>query len=115
MMPPAPTTGMPTAPASWYVSRTAIGRTAGPESPPVTLASAGRRRSRSITIPGIVFITVRASAPAASAARPMAATSATSGLSLATTGKVVTARTARTTSAVSSASWANRRAPAPAP
>ena len=42
-MPPMPTTGMETAFAACQHMRRATGRTAGPESPPTTLASTGRR------------------------------------------------------------------------
>ena len=67
-MPPTPITGMVSARAAWNTCRTAIGRMAGPDRPPVTLASTGRRVRTSITMPVMVFITVTASAPARSAA-----------------------------------------------
>ena len=59
-----------------------IGLIAGPESPPNTVPSVGRRRSRSIAMPGTVLDTVTASAPASPIASTTGRTSATLGVIL---------------------------------
>ena len=66
--------------------RTATGRMAGPDSPPVTPASTGRMVSVSMTIPSRVLISDRPSAPAETQALAIATMSVTSGDSLANTG-----------------------------
>ena len=52
--------------------RSAIGLIAGPESPPVTLASTGARRFTSMAMAGMVLISESASAPAPSTAAAIA-------------------------------------------
>ena len=66
--------------------RTATGRIAGPDRPPVTPASTGRIVSVSIAMPSSVLIIDRPSAPADTHARAIATMSVTSGDSLAKTG-----------------------------
>src|SRR5450631_4487465 len=68
------------------MARTATGRMAGPESPPVTPATWGRSRSVSMTMASRVLIIVSPSAPAFTQARAISTMSVTSGLSLAKTG-----------------------------
>ena len=91
-----------------HSARTATGRTAGPESPPVTPASWGRSRSVSMTMPSSVLIMVSPSAPALSAAWAMVTMSVTSGVSLAKIGVSAgsRSRTSRTTRSDDSASQA---------
>ena len=78
--PPTPTIGAvgsrPSriAACTCQMQRTAIGRIAGPDRPPVTPASTGRIVTVSITMPSVVLIIARPSAPAASTA-PAIATS----------------------------------------
>ena len=72
MIPPMPTIGIFTVLRTCQVIQTASGRIAGPESPPLTLARTGRRRSTSTTMPTNVLTSVTASAPSASAARGLA-------------------------------------------
>src|SRR5450631_4187410 len=67
-------------------ARTATGRMAGPDSPPVTPATWGRSRSVSMTMASRVLIIVSPSAPAFTQARAISTMSVTSGLSLAKTG-----------------------------
>jgi hypothetical protein len=69
-----------------HTQRTAIGRIAGPDSPPESPARAGRNVTGSIAIPGSVLIMERPSAPAATQARATETMSVTSGDSLAKTG-----------------------------
>ncbi len=66
--------------------RTATGRMAGPDSPPVVAASTGRIVSMSITMPSMVLISESPSAPAATQALAISTMSVTSGDSLANTG-----------------------------
>ena len=82
-----------------HSARTATGRIAGPESPPVTPASWGRSRSVSTTMPSRVLIIVSPSAPAASAAAAIVTMSVTSGVSFAKIGvpRGSRSRTSRTT------------------
>ena len=80
--------------------RTAIGRIAGPLSPPTMFVSFGRRVCTSIAIARNVLTSEMASAPASSAALAKDATSVTFGVSLGITGRRVTLRTALTTSCV---------------
>ena len=80
--------------------RTAIGRIAGPLSPPTMFVSFGRRVWTSIAIARNVLTSEMASAPASSAARANDATSVTFGVSFGITGRRVTLRTALTTSCV---------------
>jgi hypothetical protein len=81
-----------------YTIRTAIGRIAGPLSPPMPFEIFGRRVSTSITIARNVLTSDTASAPASSASRANDATSVTFGVSLGISGKRVTFLTALTTS-----------------
>jgi hypothetical protein len=85
--PPAPMIG--TSGRAWRVRqmhRTAIGRMAGPDRPPMPPARAGRMVPVSMARPATVLIMDRASAPAAAQARATVTMSVTSGDSLATTG-----------------------------
>src|SRR5450631_3539871 len=68
------------------MARTATGRMAGPDSPPVTPATWGSNRSVSMTIASRVLIMVSPSAPALTQARAISTMSVTSGLSLAKMG-----------------------------
>jgi len=68
------------------MQRTATGRMAGPDRPPVTPASAGRMVWVSMTIPSSVLMSERPSAPADTQAFAIATISVTSGESLAKTG-----------------------------
>ena len=97
-MPPIPITGIFTARAACQAMRTATGRMAGPESPPVPNASFGRRVSTSTARPSRVLMQESASAPASAAARAKTVMSATLGESLGITGSRVALRTAATTS-----------------
>ena len=76
--------------------RTATGKIAGPENPPIVLAITGRRRTGSMRMPSIVLMRHNPSAPARSHARAIATMSVTLGDSLMTTGL------ARVTSAAAS-------------
>ena len=82
--------------------RTASGKTALPESPPVVLASMGRRVFRSMRMARTVFISDTPSAPASSHARAIAAMSVTLGVSLTITGFFTARFTARVTDAAPS-------------
>ena len=95
-----PITGILTARAACQAMRTATGRMAGPERPPVPKARRGRRVSTSTTRPSSVLMQETASAPASSEARAKTAMSATFGESLGMTGSRVALRTAETTSEV---------------
>ena len=68
----------------------ATGNTAGPESPPVPLASTGFFVFRSIRMASRVLMRLTPSAPASSQARAMAAMSVTLGLSFMKTGFLAT-------------------------
>ena len=89
--------------------RTAIGRIAGPDNPPVTPPSTGRSVSVSMTSPSAVLISESPSAPAATTARATATMSVTSGESFAKTGTpgVEDRRTECNTSAAAAGSQAN--------
>ena len=68
------------------MARTAIGRIAGPDKPPVLPPKCGRIVSTFITIPTTVLIRARASAPASTTPRAIDDRSVTSGESLAIIG-----------------------------
>jgi hypothetical protein len=103
--------GIPTACRAWWTSRTAIGRMAGPERPPTTFASRGRRVSTSMAIAGMVLMSEMAEAPAASTARATTPISVTFGVSFGITGRRVLARTASVTEAAISGSQPKRIPP----
>ena len=93
-MPPMPTTGMFTALAACQHMRSATGRTAGPDMPPTTFLSTGRRVRMSTAMPVSVLMSEIASAPPSSAALATSAMSATLGESLTINGFLQCARTA---------------------
>ena len=106
LMPPMPRIGTSgIAACTCHTQRTATGRIAGPDSPPVTPARAGRRVSVSMTMPSSVLIMLSPSAPASTTARAISTMSVTSGDSLASTGMrgSVARRTADTTAEAGSA------------
>ena len=78
--------------------RRATGLIAGPESPPVMLASFGRRVSMSMAMPVMVLIREIESAPSASTLRAISVMSVTLGESLTIKGFSVLSLTALTTS-----------------
>ena len=78
--------------------RSATGKMAGPEKPPMVLAMTGLRVRRSIRMPSSVLMSVSPSAPPSSHALAMDTISVTLGLSFIYTGFVVTAFTALVTS-----------------
>ena len=83
-MPPMPRIG--TSGSAWctcQTQRSATGRIAGPDRPPVTPPSTGRIVSGSMTSPSRVLIIDSPSAPASATARATLTMSVTSGLSLA--------------------------------
>ena len=86
-----PITGTLTAREACHTMRSATGFTAGPESPPTTFASTGRRVYTSTAMPVSVLISDIASAPASSAARAHSAMSATLGESLTISGFLASA------------------------
>src|SRR6266545_7905397 len=90
------------------MQRTATGRIAGPDRPPVIPASTGRIVVVSIAMPSSVLIIDRPSAPASTQERATATMSVTSGESLANTGTLagVASRTARSTDAAAYGSQA---------
>jgi hypothetical protein len=94
-----------------HTQRTATGRTAGPDSPPDSPASAGRKVTGSMAMPGRVLIMDSPSAPADTQAFATAAMSVTSGDSFAKTGMSYLAlpRTAATTWPAAAASRAKGR------
>ena len=94
-----PMSGIFTAFATWYTIRTATGKIAGPEKPPILLAITGCLLRISIRMPSSVLMRDSPSAPASSAALAMDAMSVTLGLSLIYTGLDVTFFTSRVTSA----------------
>ena len=96
-MPPMPITGISTLSATWWTSRTAKGRIAGPERPAVTLEIMGRRRCTSTLIPTKVLTRLMASAPASWQARAKMRMSVTLGESFTQTGLDETRVTASTT------------------
>src|SRR2546421_6763082 len=77
--------------------RRAMGFTAGPESPPVLLASTGRREEISMLIAVMVLMREIASAPDEAAARAGGRTSPLLGESFTMRGSVVARRTAAVT------------------
>ena len=89
-----PMTGIATARAACQAMRTATGRIAGPERPPVPKARRGLRVSTSIARPSRVLMQERASAPASAHARAKTAMSPTLGESFGITGSRVAFRTA---------------------
>src|SRR5574341_1332295 len=103
--PPTPTMGMGTALETSHTMRTAIGRIAGPDSPPVHEASFGRRVSTSMAMPTTVLISDTAVAPPAWAALAVSAMSVTFGDSFTMVGKWVDPRTARVTSNTAAGDW----------
>ena len=82
MIPPKPMTGIFTTFATCQTIRKAIGFTAAPDIPPVTVDRIGRLRSASIAIPSNVLINDTLSAPLSSAARAISVISVTFGESL---------------------------------
>ena len=82
--------------------RSATGKMAGPEKPPILLAMTGLRVRRSMRIPSRVLIRLMPSAPASSQALAMETISVTFGESLMMTGFFVTFFTAAVTSAAAS-------------
>src|SRR6202167_6226416 len=108
--PPMPMMGTSgSASRTCQMHRTATGRLAGPESPPVVPASTGRMVAMSIAMPSKVLISESPSAPAVTQARAIATMSVTSGDSLANTGMSYRARprTASMTAPAAPASQAN--------
>ena len=103
-MPPTPTMGSAQAARQVCTAASATGLSAGPESPPVTPPSSGFSVQWSIASPRSVFVSTSASAPPRSAARAIAARSATLGESLTHSGSRVAARQRRTTASVSAGS-----------
>ena len=84
--PPIPRMGRSTAWATSQTIRTATGRTAGPDRPPVFIFSTGRRVFTSMRIPRRVLMSERASAPAPATARAISVMSVTLGESFTITG-----------------------------
>ena len=84
--PPMPRMGSLTALETSQTIRTATGRTAGPDRPPVFIFKIGRRVFTSIRIPRMVLMRDRASAPAPSAALAISTISVTLGESFTITG-----------------------------
>ena len=85
-MPPMPMTGSETARHACHTMRTAMGRMAGPDTPPVIVPVAVRLASTSMTMPLKVFIAEMAVAPPASDARAISPIDVTLGVSFAITG-----------------------------
>ena len=81
--------------AQVHTAASAMGFRAGPLSPPVPAPSTGLPDQGSIAMPRAVLTHTSASAPSASAARPISETSATFGDSFTQSGSAVTARQAR--------------------
>src|SRR6202049_707855 len=107
-MPPKPITGIFTAFLVSQTSRRVMGRIAGPERPPVRFPKHDIWVRVSTAIAGKVFATVKASAPADSAARPISPMSATSGDNFTHKGRRTAAlRVAPTTSATWTGSLPN--------
>ena len=112
MIPPMPMTGTRAVRATCQTIRKATGLMAGPDSPPVMLASRGRRVSMSIAMPVIVLISESASAPPASALRAITLMSVTFGESFTMSGLRVRSRTARTTRSAATGSTPKTTPPA---
>ena len=106
-MPPIPMTGSRLPRATSHTMRTAMGRIAGPDSPPTTFARRGRRVSTSTAIAGIVLMRDTASAPASATRRATAAMSLALGLSFGITGSRVPRRTTSVARAAMSGSQPN--------
>src|SRR3990170_5442697 len=103
-IPPIPMIGIFTALYTCQTILTATGLMAGPDKPPVTLASRGFHVSVSIDMPSNVFITDRPSAPSSSHTLAKEAISVTFGDSFIRTGNVVAFLTICTTLRVDSMS-----------
>ena len=84
---------------------------AGPDNPPITLASLGRRLAGSIAMPIRVLISDTASAPASSTALAITVISVTLGESFTITGRSVRSLTALVTSAAMEGSVPNATPP----
>ena len=97
MIPPMPMMGIDTAWRHSYTMRTAIGRMAGPLSPPMPFDRIGLRVSTSMAIARNVLTSEMASAPASSAARAKLGRAVTFGVSFGISGRCVAFRTALTT------------------
>ena len=110
--PPIPMIGTSTAFATWLIIRTAIGNSAGPESPPVRLAIIGCRARKSSRIPVSVLIIVTPAAPASTTARAISVISPTFGESFGYTGTLEASTTPRVTSAAITGSVPNSTPPA---
>ena len=102
--PPIPTTGIVTRSATSATWASAIGRTAGPDTPPVPPPSHGSPLSGASAIPLRVLISETASAPASCAARATAPGSVALGVSLTISGLPVSGRTRSRRAAVSEGS-----------
>ena len=102
IIPPSPTTGIFTAFATCHTMRTATGRTAGPDSPPVIVDRYGRIFSTSMAMPIIVLISETASAPSDSTAFAISEISVTLGDSFTMTVPSNDFLTARVTDAAPS-------------
>ena len=97
--PPRPTMGMRTASYTCQTMRTASGKSAGPDMPPVLLARSGFLALRSRRMPITVLMRLMPSAPASSQALAMSAMLVTLGESLTMTGFLTASLTARVTDA----------------
>src|SRR5687768_8038301 len=84
--PPIPISGTFTARRTLDVASTPTGSSAVPLTPPVPKPSAGRRRSTSMTSPGMVLTRVRPSAPASTAVCAVRAMSGSAGDSFTNSG-----------------------------
>ena len=110
-MPPQPTTGTSTAPATSYTIYKATGFMAGPDKPPLMLPSRGRRLAMSIVMPFRVLIRDMASAPASATAMATSAILPVFGVNLTNTGREVAALTAAVTLEAGSGSLPNSAPP----
>ena len=97
-----PRMGSLTAFATSHTIRTATGRTAGPDSPPVFIFRIGRRVFTSMRIPRRVLMRDSASAPASATARAISVMSVTLGESFTITGTEACFFASSVTSAASS-------------
>ena len=97
-----PRMGRLTARDTSHTIRTATGRTAGPDSPPVFIFKMGRRVFTSMRIPRRVLMRERASAPPSAAARAISVMSVTLGESFTITGTAAWRLASRVTSAARS-------------
>ena len=112
VMPPIPQIGRLTACATCQTMRSAIGRIAGPESPPNTFDRTGRRVATSISIACTALISEIPSAPSSSHTFAMSAIRVTLGESFTRSGPSVAARTDRTSSPNKFGSCPNSMPPA---